>query len=97
MVTPPARPYNETISVTCDICGTVHKGAQEDGEGVNWGNSHDDIDSTGVYMKKGYNCPSGGSQDTEQYHVCPSCMREHVIPFVASLTKNPMSKYDVNW
>jgi len=97
MVTQPAKQYEETISVSCDICGKDHKGAQEDSEGVNWGNSYNDMDATGVYIKAGYGYSDCGSHRTTHYHICPTCMKKHVLPFVASLTKNPLSNYVVDW
>lgn len=96
-VVQPAREYEQVVSITCDICGVEHEGGSEDAEGVNWGKTYDNIDATGVYLKKGYNCPSGGSHETNQYHVCPPCMRLHVMPFIAGLTKNKPSTYEVDW
>lgn len=93
----PAIERERTVSITCDICGVEHKGAYEASEGVEWGKSHNDVDATGVYIKKGYGYSDCGSHETTHYHVCPGCMRKHVMPFVAGLTKNPPSQYEVDW
>lgn len=96
----PARTHRECVSVTCDVCQTVHKDAEahHDTE-VDWmGHPYcGDTAKTHVFIiDEGFTSPSGGSGYGRGYHICPKCFKEELEPFLALLGAKP-HKYSMDW
>lgn len=84
LVTTPPKPAVTVEKVThclCDLCG-VKGEPSYDGE-VEWENKidHDEV-KTWVALAKGYSYPDGGSWERLTFHICPTCFRDKLVPWV---------------
>lgn len=92
-MTSPAHKYEVVESVTCDICGLVHKSPNYDGDdSIDWGNGPYDIDSTMVSHGKGMKCRDGGDMEYREYHICPKCFADELEPWLKSKGAKPTKR-----
>ena len=82
---PPKPPETKEIvsHILCDLCGIVgHPGYS--GE-VEWGrDAEGDERETAVILKSGYAGGDGGHWNTASFHICPTCFRDRLVPWLES-------------
>lgn len=84
-----SRTLEEIESITCDICGTTHKG-------YSWADNSFDVLDTEISITSGVAFFDGDKETKKvSFDLCPSCFRDTLIPFImgfgkaeATLTEN---------
>jgi hypothetical protein len=80
----------ERVEVACDLCGkkaTVRYNPSFNR--VEWPCGNYDVLETGVFLEDGDRYPEGGSTTTTEFHVCPDCFRNKLVPWFAAQGVSP--------
>lgn len=76
------REYDALIAMTCDLCGRVSSCSDWSGGGYG-------VEETQIKLEEGFRCPDGGNTTTTEFHVCPLCFRDKLIPWMTSQGAKP--------
>jgi len=68
----------KTETFQCDICQKATPDLD------NWDGGNYSIDSTKIKMTSGNSYPDSGWKETTEFHICPNCFKEELIPFFES-------------
>lgn len=63
----------------CDLCGRESEGVRD-----NWLNDNYDFEETSIKLSTGYRYHDDGERTTKEYHICPTCFNEKLIPWMKS-------------
>lgn len=58
--------------LTCDVCGAESLWDE------NWGTKEYEKINTTISMEEEESFPNGGQSKLTQYHICPSCFKDHL-------------------
>lgn len=83
----PARTERIIDELTCDIC--QRKAPDPHGIDTKWGSSHHKIASVVVSLRIGERYPETWHYSQTCFDICPTCFKDHVIPFLADLGAYP--------
>ncbi|MDE2428343.1 MAG: hypothetical protein KGM99_06420 [Burkholderiales bacterium] len=64
--------------LTCDVCGA------ESHWDENWSNNENEKVNTTISLEEEDSRPSGGQSKLTQYHICPTCFKEHLAKWIES-------------
>jgi hypothetical protein len=78
-----------TESVTCDLCKKVFTTAQPNGHVVEWCNGYGTQEETGIVFAEGSAWPGDVFITYKYWHVCPTCFRDKLIPWLESFDAKP--------
>jgi len=81
--TVPAHEVTEFVSCTCDLCGAKTTSFTSAGE-VNWIGDPFNYHFVTVQQQKGTMYPSDNFSRVWSYHLCPTCYRDKLVPFLES-------------
>lgn len=90
--TQPAKEYDATVSITCDLCKKEFTGASDWSDEIKWSGDRHDESITAVRFKEGYGYPDGGHYDVREYHVCPECFTGKLEPWLKIQGAEPTSR-----
>jgi hypothetical protein len=95
-IPPVPEKTKEVVShVLCDLCGAVGKSGYS-GE-ADWKEADDwESTETSVLVKTGCGNSEGGHFKLELFHICPSCFREKLVPWLESQGGKP-SRDEIDW
>ena len=74
----PAYTTKPVDFVICDLC------KRRNNYDNNWSKGNYEIQKVTMQYQDGCNFPEGGSSEWEEYHICPECWHDIVIPFMKS-------------
>jgi hypothetical protein len=67
--------------LTCDVCGAESKWDE------NWADGDDQKAMTKILLEEEESLPRGGQSTQTQFHICPSCFKNHLAQWFASHRK----------
>jgi hypothetical protein len=88
----PASTQQIVKHVTCDMCGEEFPQARPGYFYVEWGNIFDSVGSTGIMIEDFTEDGYEDGYQTRYYHVCPTCFRDRVEPWLQSEGLTPTIK-----
>ena len=92
------KSYKTTLveSVTCDLCGVENNDANTFCQTVNWASDTYAKEEVGVFIAEGNVYPEGGYKEVIEFHICPKCFKDKVIPWLKENGASP-TKYDQDY
>lgn len=85
----PAQTREAVESVECDLCKKNFPAARTNFPGVNWAESDYDKLTTCVHMQEGEVYPDNGRYDETAFHICMTCFKEKLIPWLQEQGADP--------
>ncbi len=83
-VTDPAKEREHTVAIVCDMCRERHDDGREWNDYVVWTTYDYDVSETQVTWTNGYRYPEGGSGEKMFTHICPTCFKDKLVPWLQS-------------
>lgn len=83
------REVEELQEMKCDICGRSR--ISED-----WSEKNFEVVHVEIRMEIGDSYPEGGEKTVTEYHICPGCFHDKVMPALRTLGAEPTVS-EVNW
>lgn len=80
----------KTETFYCDVC------QKETTDLDNWCGGNYSIDGTKIKMTSGNCYPDSGCKDVTEFHICPDCFKEKLIPFFESHGAKA-TEYEIDW
>ena len=80
----PEQEYDAVVGVQCDICKRTFN---ED-----WGADTYEVRETEVSMETGTHFPGSLSTKMVEFHICPQCFRERLIPALLEMGATPTER-----
>ncbi|MFZ6675910.1 hypothetical protein ACO0K3_02385 [Undibacterium sp. Rencai35W] len=77
--------------LTCDVCGAESRWDE------NWSTKESEKITTTVQLYEEESLPSGGQSQQMQYHICPTCFKEHLAKWFESHRKSKSTNVSSVW
>ncbi len=77
--------------LTCDVCGAESKWDE------NWSTKEHEKVTTKILLEEESSFPQGGHSSQVEYHICPTCFKEHLVKWIESHRKNKATVTSSVW